>query len=320
MKTAFITGITGQDGSYLAELLLSKGYRVGGTTRSGTSLLNVQHLAGRIEFIGMDIRTTTDVERAIIHFNPDEIYNLAGQTFQPTSWLMPEYTMDVNATGLLRILEAVKKTGRNIKVFQASAAGMFGKHNGGATENTPLAPVTPYDIAKVAAHQICRTYREQGMFVCTGILFAHESPRRGIEFISRKLSLAVANWAVGNTDYPLVVGDLSGRRDSGWAPDYVEAMHAMLQVFTPGDYVIGTGELYSIQEFFNTALQVANLDRTRFGGRVQTSADLKRTHHFASWADTTRAQHAFRFNPSKTTFIQLVERMITAEIRKLKGD
>lgn len=319
MKTAFITGITGQDGSYLAEHLLQKGYRVGGTARSGSSLLNLQGMIGQLEIIGMDMRVATDVEKAIIHFNPDEIYNLAGQTFQPTSWLLPEYTLDVNATGLLRILEAIKKTGRNIKVFHASAAGMFGKVDGACNEDTPLAPVTPYDIAKVAAHQLCTAYRDQGMFVCAGILFAHESPRRGYEFISRKISLAVANWAVGNVHYPLVVGDLSGKRDSGWAPDYVEAMHAMLQVDVPMDYVIGTGQLYSIQEFFDAAIQIAKLKLEIYSKRAEASADLKRSHHFASWASCARASAMFGYNPAKTNFYNMVERMIHAEIRKLKG-
>jgi GDPmannose 4,6-dehydratase len=262
-RTALITGITGQDGSYLAEHLLDQGYRVVGVTRRTSSHTGgrIEHLFDRIEVIGADLLDQTSLLAIVDRLQPDEVYNLAAQSFVPTSWQQPVLTGEVTALGVTRLLEAVRIACPTSRVYQASSSEMFGMVTEvPQTERTPFYPRSPYGVSKLYGHWIAVNYRESyGMYVTSGILFNHESARRGREFVTRKISHTVARIAHGLT-HELPLGNLDARRDWGYAADYVRAMHLMLQRDEPRDYVIATGETHSVREFCQHAFAVVGLD------------------------------------------------------------
>jgi GDPmannose 4,6-dehydratase len=254
MKRALITGIAGQDGSYLAEYLLSLGYTVFGLgRREPESLRWLVPILDRIEMISGDLRDAASLEIAFQKAWPDEIYNLAGQVFVPTSWEIPDETFDINVGGPCRLLRLIEQRKPETRLYQASSSEMFGNVDGLCNEDTPLAPTSPYGVSKMAAHRLLEVYRARKLFAVGGILFNHESPRRGPEMVTRKITRAAAGWAAGDRS-KLRLGNLAARRDWGFAGDYVRAMHAMLQQSTPRDYVIATGESHSVEEFLSMVL------------------------------------------------------------------
>src|ERR671924_412838 len=256
MPTALITGVTGQDGSYLAELLLSKGYRVVGIVRrsSTTPYERIAHLVDRVELISADLLDQHSLVEAVAACAPDEVYNLAAQSFVQTSWTQPVLTGEFTALGVTRVIEAMKRVAPNARFYQASSSEQFGKVlETPQRETTPFYPRSPYGVAKVYAHWITVNYRESyGIFACSGICFNHESPRRGLEFVSRKITDGVARIKLGLSD-TLRLGNLEAKRDWGFAGDYVQAMWLMLQQERPEDYVIATGESHSVRELVETA-------------------------------------------------------------------
>ncbi len=266
-KTAFITGITGQDGSYLAELLLSKGYRVCGMVRrsSNDSLQRIEHLRDRIEFYQADLLDQSSIAGVLAEVQPDEVYNLGAQSFVATSWSQPVLTAEFTAVGVTRMLDAIRQVCPRAKFYQASSSEMYGKVQAvPQKEDTPFYPRSPYGVAKVYGHYITVNYRESyGMFACSGILFNHESPRRGLEFVTRKITHHVARIKMG-LEKELRLGNLSAKRDWGFAGDYVVAMWLMLQQETPDDYVVGTGETHTVQEFVEIAFDRVGLDWKKY--------------------------------------------------------
>jgi GDPmannose 4,6-dehydratase len=262
MKRALISGITGQDGSYLAAFLLEKGYSVYGMVRRSSSqhFDRIQHIFDKVELIEGDLTDQSSLDDAIKTVAPDEVYNLASQSFVPTSWNQPVLTADVTGTGVTRILEAIRKHKADAKFYQASTSEMFGKvQETPQTERTPFYPRSPYGVAKVYAHWITVNYRESyNIFACSGICFNHESPRRGLEFISRKVTDGVARIKLGLAD-KLKLGNLEARRDWGFAGDYVEAMWLMLQQDQPEDYIIATGVSHSVRDLVETAFNYVGL-------------------------------------------------------------
>lgn len=263
MKKAFITGITGQDGSYLAELLLNKDYKVYGMRRRTSSPImdNIRHIQGEIEFMEGDLLDQGSLTEIIRKTNPDEIYNLAAQSFVGISWDQPVYTGQVTGLGVTNILEAIRLSKQEIKFYQASSSEMFGKvMETPQMEKTPFYPRSPYGVAKVYGHWITVNYRESfNMFACSGILFNHESPRRGIEFVTRKVTDAAAKIKLG-LQKELRLGNMDAKRDWGFAGDYVEAMWLMLQQDQPEDYVIATGETHTVKELVEAAFEYVGLD------------------------------------------------------------
>jgi GDPmannose 4,6-dehydratase len=258
MKRALITGIAGQDGSYLAEYLLSLGYTVFGLgRREPESLRWLVPILDRIEMISGDLRDAASLEIAFQKAWPDEIYNLAGQVFVPTSWEIPDETFDINVGGPCRLLRLIEQRKPETRLYQASSSEMFGNVDGLCNEDTPLAPTSPYGVSKMAAHRLLEVYRARKLFAVGGILFNHESPRRGPEMVTRKITRAAAGWAAGDRS-KLRLGNLAARRDWGFAGDYVRAMHAMLQQTTPRDYVIATGESHSVEEFLSMVLALVH--------------------------------------------------------------
>lgn len=254
MKRALITGISGQDGSYLAEYLLDLNYQVYGLVRREPLTARWLHgISNRVEFVYGDLRDSTSLEGAFRKAWPDEVYNLAAQVFVPSSWECPSETIDINVGGLARLLQIVERQKADTRVYQASSSEMYGNVDGNCSEQTPLNPVSPYGVSKVAAHNLIAIYRQRGIFALGGILFNHESPRRGPEMVTRKITRAAAAWAKGDKT-KLKLGNLRARRDWGFAGDYVKTMHAMLQRSEPKDYVIGTGESHSVEEFLALVL------------------------------------------------------------------
>ena len=258
MKTALITGVSGQDGSYLAELLLKKDYIVYGVERrcSTKNRVNTGHIQDKIRWLNADLSDQNSLFRAITKSNPDEVYNLAAQSFVGESWNTPEQTGDINALGTLRILEAIREFNPKIRFYQASTSEMFGKvKETPQKESTQFHPRSPYGVAKLYGHWITKNYRESyGMFACSGILFNHESERRGVEFVTRKITDGVARIKLGLSDH-ITLGNLDAKRDWGHAEDYVEAMWLMLQQEHPKDYVISTGKTHSIESFLKIAFE-----------------------------------------------------------------
>ncbi len=263
MLTAIVTGVTGQDGSYLTELLLDQGYRVVGVTRrtSFDTGSRIEHLRDRIELVGADLLDQTSLLALVTRYQPDEVYNLAAQSFVPISWQQPVLTGEITALGVTRLLEAVRLGKPDARVYQASSSEMFGKvREVPQTEATPFYPRSPYGVSKLYGHWIAVNYRESyGLHVSSGILFNHESGRRGLDFVSRKISHGVARIKHG-VDRTLRLGNLEARRDWGYAPDYVRAMHLMLQRPEPGDFVVATGETHSVREFCEAAFGLVGLD------------------------------------------------------------
>ena len=255
MKRALITGISGQDGSYLAEYLLDLGYQVYGLVRREPRTVRwLQGVCDRVEFLYGDLRDVAALEVAFRKACPDEVYNLAGQVFVPSSWEHPSETFDVNVGGLVRLLQIVERQKPDTRVYQASSSEMYGNVDGHCGEETALNPASPYGVSKMAAHHLVRIYRERGIYAVGGILFNHESPRRGPEMVTRKITRAAAAWANGDKT-KLKLGNLQARRDWGFAGDYVKAMHSMLQQKEPKDYVIGTGQSHSVAEFVELVLK-----------------------------------------------------------------
>ena len=266
-KTALITGITGQDGSYLGELLLSKGYQVVGMVRrsSTENFQRIEHLREKIHLVQGDLLDQTSISSILEQYHPDEVYNLAAMSFVPTSWQKPVLTAEFTAVGVTRVLDALRQSCPKAKFYQASSSEMYGKvRETPQSETTPFHPRSPYGVAKVYGHFITMNYRESyGLFACSGILFNHESPRRGLEFVTRKITHGVARIKVG-LDTELRLGNLDAKRDWGFAGDYVRAMWLMLQQSEPEDYVIGTGETHSVREFVEIAFDRVGLDWQKY--------------------------------------------------------
>ncbi len=315
-KTAFLTGITGQDGSYLAELLLSKGYKVFGLVRrlSTQNYWRIEHILDKITLIDGDLVDNAAVFNAIKKSEPDEVYNLGAQSFVQTSFKQAEYTSEVNALGTLRILEAIRNVNPAIKFYQAATSELFGKvQETPQTEKTPFYPRSPYGISKLFAYWTTINYRESyNLFACNGILFNHESPRRGIEFVTRKISNAVAQIKLGKKKDKIVLGNMDAKRDWGFAGDYVEAMWMMLQQKTPDDFVIATGENHDIKEFCEAAFDVVGIkDWER---HVTTSAEFMRPAEVnVLLGNPAKAKKILGWKP-KTSFKQLVKLMVEADL------
>ncbi len=318
MPTALITGVTGQDGSYLAEFLLAKGYRVVGMVRrSSTEKFDrIAHLMDKIELAEGDVLDQLSIIDALEKIQPDEVYNLAAQSFVPRSWAEPTLTGEINALGVTRMLEALRHVNRKIKYYQASSSEMFGKvREVPQSETTPFYPRSPYGVAKVYGHYLTVNYRESyGLFACSGILFNHESPRRGLEFVTRKISHGVARIVAGQAD-ELRLGNLEAARDWGFAGDYVEAMWLMLQQSVAEDYVIGTGEAHTVREFAEAAFGHVKLDWQKY---VKVDSRLLRpaeVEHLI--ANPTKARTQIGWKP-RVTFQQLVQLMVDADLQVLK--
>jgi GDPmannose 4,6-dehydratase len=314
--TALITGITGQDGSYLADFLLTQGYRVVGMVRraSTENFERIEHLRGKIEIRQADLLDQLSLVHLLRAVRPQELYNLASMSFVPTSWEQPVLTGEFTALGVTRILEAVRLVDPSIRVYQASSSEMFGKvQEVPQTERTPFYPRSPYGVAKVYGHYITVNYRESyGLFACAGILFNHESPRRGIEFVTRKVTDGVARIRTGLAT-TLALGTLTARRDWGYAGDYVEAMWRMLQQPTPADYVIATGETHSVQELCEIAFAAAGL---RWAEHVVPDPALVRpaeVDHLQG--DASKAKRVLGWQPT-VTFQQLIEMMVEADLAR----
>jgi GDPmannose 4,6-dehydratase len=261
-KIALITGVTGQDGSYLAELLLDKGYKVYGLVRrnSSNNLGNSEHLREDLNVIWGDLTDHSSLVRAVKKAKPDEVYNLAAQSFVGRSWDIPVYTSDVNGIGTLKLLEAIREIDKDIKFYQASTSELFGDvKEMPQSESTPFNPRSPYGVSKLFAHEIVKNYRESfNMYACSGILFNHESPRRGEEFVTRKITSQVAEIRAGFRDY-IEIGNMDAKRDWGYSYDYVKAMWLMLQQDKPKDYVIASGETHTVRHFLRVAFEKAGI-------------------------------------------------------------
>ncbi len=317
-KTALITGITGQDGSYLAELLLREGYRVVGMTRRTSTDVHerIQHLVDDIEFVSGDLLDQSSVTAIISRVKPDEVYNLAAQSFVPTSWDQPVLTGEFTALGVTRVLEAIRSVNPRIRFYQASSSEMFGKVQAvPQSEETPFYPRSPYGVAKLYGHWITINYRESyDLFAVSGILFNHESERRGKEFVTRKITDGVARIKLGLAT-ELRLGNLEARRDWGFAGDYVRAMWLMLQQPQPDDYVVATGVTRSVGEFVRAAFAVADLDWERYvviDPRFYRPAEVD-----LLVGDPSKAQAQLGWEP-ETSFERLVESMVIADLDRLR--
>tara|TARA_Y100000004_G_scaffold78826_1_gene88692 strand:+ start:3483 stop:4502 length:1020 start_codon:yes stop_codon:yes gene_type:complete len=338
MKTALITGINGQDGSYLADLLLEKNYKVFGIERrtSSPNRTNTKHLEGKITFLQGDLTDQNSLLECIKKSNPDEIYNLGSKSFVGDSWTAPTVMCDVTAMGVLRMLEAIREYGKPIKFFQASTCEMFGnsvksKHlqfprtlDFGANEETHFYPRSPYGIAKLYGHWMVRSYRETyDMFACSGILFNHESERRGIRFVTRKITDGVAKIHLGLKD-SITLGNLDSSRDWGYAPDYVEAMWLMLQQdedyfrkHQVGDFVISSGETHTLREFLDLSFQ--NIGVSNWEKYVKQDEKFMRPEVKAVLkGDSTKAKNVLGWKP-KTSFENMVSKMVKNDIKKLEN-
>jgi len=317
MPTALITGITGQDGSYLAEFLLSKGYVVVGMSRR-TSTINferIAHIQDDITLIQGDLHDQSSLVTILEEHRPDEVYNLAAQSFVPTSWGQAVLTAEVTAVGVLRMLEAIRQVNPGIRFYQASSSEMFGKVvEVPQKETTPFYPRSPYGVAKVYGHWITVNYRESyDLFTCSGILFNHESPRRGFEFVTRKVTRGAALIKLGLAR-ELRLGNLEAQRDWGYALDYVRAMWLMLQHAQPDDFVIGTGETHSVRELCEIAFDCAGLDYRDYV--VQDQKFYRPAEVDLLISDPSKARKILGWQPS-VTFRDLVEMMVQADLQQL---
>ena len=317
-ETALITGITGQDGSYLADFLLTKGYRVAGMVRrsSTENFERIEHLRGKVEICQADLLDQLSLINLLRQVRPREVYNLAAQSFVPTSWEQPVLTGEFTALGVTRLLEAVRLVDREIRFYQASSSEMFGKaQECPQTERTPFYPRSPYGVAKVYGHWITVNYRESyGIFACSGILFNHTSPRRGKEFVTRKVTDGMARIKAGLAQH-IPLGNLEARRDWGFAADYVEAMWLMLQQPQPDDYVIATGETHSVQELCEIAFARAGLnwqDHVILDPKLVRPAEVDLLQGGAS-----KAKRVLGWQP-RVTFRQLIEMMVDADLERVR--
>jgi GDPmannose 4,6-dehydratase len=318
-RRALITGITGQDGSYLAELLLDRGYEVFGMTRraSTENLERIDHLLDRVSLLQGDLLDPHSLASALGESAPQEVYNLAAQSFVPTSWNQPVLTAEFTAVGVTRMLEAVRSVDPEIRFYQASSSEMFGKvREVPQNELTPFHPRSPYGVAKVYGHHITVNYRESyGLFAVSGICFNHEGPRRGLEFVTRKISDGVARIKLGLAD-ELRLGNLDAKRDWGFAGDYVDAMWRMLQQDEPRDYVIATGEEHSVREFAEIAFEHAGLDWERYVLTDQAYLRPAEVDHLVGDASKARAELGWE---PRVSFEQLVRMMVDADVERLSG-
>ncbi len=318
MPKALITGITGQDGSYLAEFLLEKGYQVVGMVRR-TSTVNfhrIAHIQDRIELVPGDLSDQISLIRLLEKFQPDEVYNLAAQSFVQTSWNQPVFTGDVTALGVTRILDAIRIVNSKTRFYQASSSEMFGKVvEVPQNESTPFYPRSPYGVAKVYGHWITVNYRESyNLHATSGILFNHESPRRGLEFVTRKITHHVAQIKLGLAD-ELRLGNLDSQRDWGYAGDYVRAMWLMLQQENPEDYVVATGETHSVQEFLEEAFSYVNLDWREYV--KQDPRYMRPAEVDLLVGDATKAANQLGWEPT-VSFSELVRMMVDADLKTVK--
>jgi|TARA_B100001778_G_C18559165_1_gene616919 GDPmannose 4,6-dehydratase len=318
MKRALITGINGMDGSHLADFLLTKGYEVFGMERrtSYPNRLNTKHLEGKITFINGDLTDQNSLRRCLVKSNPHEVYNLAAQSFVGESWNTPEQTGDVTALGALRMLEAIREYGKDVKYYQASTSEMFGRMvENPAKETTPFYPRSPYGVAKLYGHWITKNYRESyDMFNVSGILFNHESERRGIEFVTRKITDGVAKIHLGLEDY-ITLGNLDSRRDWGYSPDYVKSMWMMLQQDKPDDYVIATGEEHTIREFLEIAFKCIDIDDWE-KYVLQDERYMRPAEVAVLCGDSSKAREVLGWEP-ETSFERMIINMITNDIELL---
>jgi GDPmannose 4,6-dehydratase len=315
---ALITGVTGQDGSYLAELLLEKGYEVYGLVRRSSieKYDRVEHIVSRIQFVEGDLTDQSSLDEAIGTLQPNELYNLAAQSFVPVSWNQPVLTADVTGLGALRVLESIRRHSPKTKFVQASSSEMFGKvRQTPQNEQTPFHPRSPYGVAKTFAHYITVNYRESyGLFACGCIAFNHESPRRGLEFVTRKVTNQVARIRLG-LDTKLVMGNLDAKRDWGFAGDYVEAMWLMLQQTNPDDYVLATGETHCIRELLQIAFGRVGLNWEKY---VQIDPKLIRPAEVdLLQGDASHAREKLNWSP-RVSFKQLIEMMVDADLAALE--
>jgi GDPmannose 4,6-dehydratase len=319
MPTALVTGVTGQDGSYLAEFLLSKGYRVVGVVRrsSTTPYERIAHLVDKLELVSADLLDQTSLTDVVAEFAPDEIYNLAAQSFVQTSWTQPVLTGEFTALGVTRVLEAMKKAAPKARFYQASSSEMFGKVvESPQRETTPFYPRSPYGVAKVYGHWITVNYRESfGLYAVSGILFNHESPRRGLEFVTRKVTDAAVRIKLGLAK-EVRLGNLDSRRDWGFAGDYVDAMWRMLQEDTPDDYVIGTGHTCSVRDLCAAAFGALDLDYKQYV--VQDPRFIRPAEVDLLVADPSKAKKKLGWSPV-VTFDELVRMMVDADLQRYKA-
>ncbi len=317
MPRALITGITGQDGSYLAELLLDKGYEVWGMVRraSTESDIRIEHIRHRVRFVQADLLDQPSLTSALVLSEPDEVYNLAAQSFVPTSWTQPVLTAEFTAVGVTRLLEAIRQVNPRIRFYQASSSEMYGKvRETPQNEMTPFHPRSPYGVAKAYGHYITVNYRESyDLYACSGILFNHESPRRGLEFVTRKVTDGVARIKLGLAD-TLPLGNLDAQRDWGFAGDYVDAMWRMLQQDEPEDYVVATGQTHTVERLVDLAFAHADLDRD---AHVRTDPDLIRPAEVDLLVgDAGKARERLEWSPT-IDFEALVAMMVDADLARL---
>lgn len=326
VKTALVTGVTGQDGSYLVELLLSKGYVVHGTKRRSSSFntsrledlsRTLGHRPDNLELHYADLADSASITNLVRDIRPDEIYNLGAQSHVAVSFAVPEYTADVTGVSTIRLLEAIRASGVPTRFYQASSSEMFGSTPPPQNEGTPFHPRSPYGVAKVYSYWATVNYREAyGIHASNGILFNHESHRRGETFVTRKISRAVARIAEG-LQSELVLGNLDAVRDWGYAPEYVEAMWLMLQQETADDYVIATGEAHSVREFAEAAFARVNLDWEKF---VRTDPRYERPSEVdALIGDASKARRVLGWKP-KTSFVELVNRMVDEDVQSVRDE
>lgn len=319
MPIALITGITGQDGSYLAELLLSKGYQVVGMVRRSSTVTfeRIDHLLDKITIVTGDLHDQSSLMAIMEEHHPDEIYNLAAQSFVPTSWTQAVLTGEVTAIGVTRLLEAIRLYNKKVKFYQASSSEMFGKvMEVPQKESTPFYPRSPYGVAKVYGHWITVNYRESyDMFAVSGILFNHESPRRGLEFVTRKISNGVARIKLGQAK-ELRLGNLEARRDWGFAGDYVDAIWRMLQQEKPDNFVVGTSETHSVREFCEIAFGHADLDYQEFV--IQDERFYRPAEVDLLVSNPSKARAVLQWEPD-IGFKELVEMMVEADLKRLGG-
>ena len=317
MPTAIVTGVTGQDGSYLAEFLLSKGYRVVGMVRRSSTVTfgRIEHIQDDIEIVQGDLHDQSSLVSVIEEYKPDEVYNLAAQSFVPTSWKQPVLTGEVTALGVTRLLEAVRLVKPDLRFYQASSSEMFGKVlEVPQSEKTPFYPRSPYGVAKVYGHWITVNYRESyDLFACSGILFNHESPRRGLEFVTRKITNSVARIKLGLAK-ELRLGNLEARRDWGFAGDYVEAMWLMLQQDIPDDYVISTGITHDVREFCDAAFSHVGLDYHDYV--VQDPRFYRPAEVDLLVGNPTKAREKMGWQP-RVEFAELIQMMVDADLKLL---
>ena len=317
MPTALITGITGQDGSYLAELLLQKEYQVVGMARrsSTITLERIKHIQDDLQIAQGDLHDQSSLVALLEEYKPDEVYNLAAQSFVPTSWSQPVLTAEVTGLGVARMLEAIRLVNPKIRFYQASSSEMFGKVvEVPQKETTPLYPRSPYGVAKVYGHWITVNYRESfNIYATSGILFNHESPRRGLEFVTRKISSTVAKIKLGQAK-ELRLGNLEARRDWGFAGDYVEAMWMMMQQSEPDTYVIGTGETHPVREFCELAFGCVGLNYQDYV--IQDPRFYRPAEVDLLISDPSKAREQLKWEP-QVSFKELVEMMVEADLQRL---